>query len=215
MPLPAVALSTHRRSVVRQKSAPEAPGSDACSSPTGYGRRENISATKAMGRRAPDSRGCAPGGIRSISCNATASPMRRRHPAMKAWKKEGLIRRVGVSVMSPRLRINSRPRATRRCRFHPDELLDLRDAERRLLPLAADKGVGVLIKLPLEKARLMKMVEDQPLPGFAREFGATSWAQFFLKWVVAHPAVSSVLCGTSNPDDMSDNVQAMTGSLRR
>lgn len=59
----------------------------------------------------------------------------------------------------------------------------------------------------------MKVVEGHPLPGFAVEFGATSWAQFFLKWVMAHPAVTSVLCGTSNPDHMSDNVQTMTGPL--
>ncbi len=71
----------------------------------------------------------------------------------------------------------------------------------------------MLTNLPLEKARLMKVVEGQPLPGFAEEFGAMSWAQFFLKWVMAHPAVTSVLCGTSNPDHMSDNVQAMTGPL--
>jgi len=88
-----------------------------------------------------------------------------------------------------------------------------RDAERRLLPAAAAKGVGVLINLPLEKARLMKVVEGHALPGFAEEFGAASWAQFFLKWVMAHPAFTSVLCGTSNPDHMSDNVQAMTGPL--
>jgi aryl-alcohol dehydrogenase-like predicted oxidoreductase len=88
-----------------------------------------------------------------------------------------------------------------------------RDAERRLLPASADKGVGVLVKLPLKKARLMKVVEGHSFPEFAQEFRATSWAQFFLKWVMAHPAVTSVLCGTSNPDHMSDNVQAMTGPL--
>lgn len=88
-----------------------------------------------------------------------------------------------------------------------------RTAERRLLPAAAEKGVGVLINLPLEKARLIKVVEGQPLPAFSQEFGATSWAQFFLKWAMAHPAVTTVLCGTANPDHISDNVQAMTGPL--
>lgn len=136
-------------------------------------------------------------------------------PLMKAWKKNGLIRHVGVTHHESAAQ---------------DQLLDIvereevdfiqtnysifnRTAEHRLLPAAASKGAGVLINLPLEKARLMKIVEGRPLPDFAAEFGATSWAQFFLKWVMAHPAVTSVLCGTSNPDHMSDNTQAMRGPL--
>jgi aryl-alcohol dehydrogenase-like predicted oxidoreductase len=86
-----------------------------------------------------------------------------------------------------------------------------RSAEERLLPSAADNGVGVLINLPLEKARLMHIVRDRPLPDFAGEFGATSWAQFFLKWVIAHPAITCVLCGTSNPDHMTDNLGRCAG----
>ncbi len=136
-------------------------------------------------------------------------------PLMKAWKKEGLIRHVGVThhesaAQDQLLAIIQRDDVDF---IQTNYSIFNRDAERRLLPAAADKGVGVLINLPLEKARLMKVVEGHPLPGFAQEFGATSWAQFFLKWVMAHPAVSTVLCGTSNPDHMSDNVQAMTGPL--
>lgn len=136
-------------------------------------------------------------------------------PLMKAWKQEGLIRHVGVThhesaAQDQLLAIVERDDVDF---IQTNYSIFNRDAERRLLPAAADKGVGVLINLPLEKARLMKVVEGQPLPGFAEEFGATSWAQFFLKWVMAHPAVTSVLCGTSNPDHMSDNVQAMTGPL--
>ena len=136
-------------------------------------------------------------------------------PLMKAWKQEGLIRHVGVThhesaAQEQLLAIVERDDVDF---IQTNYSIFNRDAEKRLLPAAADKGVGVLINLPLEKARLMKVVEGQPLPGFAEEFGATSWAQFFLKWVMAHPAVTSVLCGTSNPDHMSDNVQAMTGPL--
>jgi aryl-alcohol dehydrogenase-like predicted oxidoreductase len=136
-------------------------------------------------------------------------------PLMKAWKKEGLIRHVGVThhesaAQDQLLAIVQRDDVDF---IQTNYSIFDRDAERRLLPAAADKGVGVLINLPLEKARLMKVVEGHPLPGFAQEFGATSWAQFFLKWVMAHPAVSTVLCGTSNPDHMSDNVQAMAGPL--
>jgi aryl-alcohol dehydrogenase-like predicted oxidoreductase len=136
-------------------------------------------------------------------------------PLMKAWKKEGLIRHVGVThhesaAQDQLLAIVQRDDVDF---IQTNYSIFNRDAERRLLPAAADRGIGVLINLPLEKARLMKVVEGQPLPGFAAEFGATSWAQFFLKWVIANPAVTSVLCGTSNPDHMSDNVQAMTGPL--
>jgi aryl-alcohol dehydrogenase-like predicted oxidoreductase len=134
---------------------------------------------------------------------------------MKAWKQEGLIRHVGVThhesaAQEQLLAIVERDDIDF---IQTNYSIFNRDAEKRLLPAAANKGVGVLINLPLEKARLMKVVEGQPLPGFAEEFGATSWAQFFLKWVMAHPAVTSVLCGTSNPDHMSDNVQAMNGPL--
>ncbi|WP_460140183.1 aldo/keto reductase [Pseudomonas sp. S2_E01] len=136
-------------------------------------------------------------------------------PLMHAWKKEGRIRYVGVTHHEAGAQ---------------DQLAQLvegggvdfvqtnysifdRSAERRLLPAAAAHGVGVFINLPLEKARLMKVVEGRPLPAFAREFEAATWAQFFLKWVMAHPAVTTVLCGTSNPDHAEDNVQAMYGPL--
>lgn len=136
-------------------------------------------------------------------------------PLMKAWKKEGLIRHVGVThhesaAQEQLLAIVERDDVDF---IQTNYSIFNRDAERRLLPAAAEKGVGVLINLPLEKARLMKIVDGQPLPDFAGEFGARSWAQFFLKWVMAHPAVTSVLCGTSNPDHMSDNLQAMRGPL--
>lgn len=136
-------------------------------------------------------------------------------PLMKAWKREGRIRHVGVTHHESAAQ-NQLTTIVQRDDVdfvQTNYSIFNRDAERRLLPAAADKGVGVLINLPLEKARLMKVVEGRPLPGFAQEFGAASWAQFFLKWVMAHPAVTTVLCGTSNPDHMSDNVQAMTGPL--
>ncbi|MDQ1079671.1 aldo/keto reductase [Pseudoroseomonas cervicalis] len=136
-------------------------------------------------------------------------------PLLQGWKREGLIGHVGVthheSGFQPEL-----------ARFVESGAVDVvqtnysiydRAAEERLLPAAADRGVGVLVNLPLEKARLMRVVEGRALPDFAREFGATSWAQFFLKWVIAHPAVSCVLCGTSDPAHMADNLQALRGPL--
>jgi len=136
-------------------------------------------------------------------------------PLLQAWKKEGHIGHVGVTH-------HESSHQAELTRFIDRGEVDVvqtnysifnRTAEERLLPAAADRGVGVLVNLPLEKARLMHIVEDRPLPDFAREFEAVSWAQFFLKWVIAHPAVTSVLCGTSDPDHMSDNLGAMRGPL--
>lgn len=136
-------------------------------------------------------------------------------PLMQAWKKEGRIRHVGVThhetgAQDQLAEIVERDGVDF---IQTNYSIFNRGAEQRLLPAAADRGVGVLINLPLEKARLMKVVEGRPLPDFAREFEAVTWAQFFLKWVMAHPAVTTVLCGTSNPDHAEDNVQAMYGAL--
>jgi aryl-alcohol dehydrogenase-like predicted oxidoreductase len=136
-------------------------------------------------------------------------------PLLKAWKQEGLIDHVGVTHHESM----AQDQLTAIVERDDVDFIQTnysifnRSAERWLLPAAADKGVGVLVNLPLEKARLMKVVEGHSLPEFAQEFGATTWAQFFLKWVMAHPTVTSVLCGTSNPDHMSDNLQAMTSPL--
>ncbi|TDR94660.1 aldo/keto reductase [Enterovirga rhinocerotis] len=136
-------------------------------------------------------------------------------PLLQAWKKEGQIRLVGVTHHETA----AHEQLAQIVGKGDVDMVQVnysifdRHAEQRLLPLAADRGVGVLVNLPLEKARLMKVVEGHRLPGFASEFGATSWAQFFLKWAMAHPAVTSVLCGTSDPDHVVDNLMAMHGPL--
>jgi len=136
-------------------------------------------------------------------------------PLLQAWQRDGLIRHVGVTHHETQ----AQDELARIVEAGGVDVVQTnysifsRNAENRLLPAAADRGVGVLVNLPLEKARLMRVVEGRPLPDFAPEFGATSWAQFFLKWAMAHPAVTSVLCGTSDPDHATDNVQALRGPL--
>jgi len=88
-----------------------------------------------------------------------------------------------------------------------------RSAEERLLKVAADRGVAVLVNMPLEKARLHAFVGDRPVPAFAREGGIETWSQYFLKWVISHPAVTAALPSTSNPEHLDDNVAAMRGEL--
>jgi aryl-alcohol dehydrogenase-like predicted oxidoreductase len=136
-------------------------------------------------------------------------------PLMQAWKKEGHIGHVGVTHHESAYQAELTGFIDRGevDVVQTNYSIFNRTAEERLLPAAADRGVGVFVNLPLEKARLMHIVQGRPLPDFAQEFEASSWAQFFLKWVIAHPAVTCVLCGTSDPDHMSDNLGAMRGPL--
>jgi len=88
-----------------------------------------------------------------------------------------------------------------------------REAAERILPLAADKGIAVLVNLPLGRGRLFKAVGDQPLPGWAAEFDCDSWAQFFLKYVVSHPAVTCAIPGMTRARHVADNLGAALGQL--
>ncbi|SMD25223.1 aldo/keto reductase [Lentzea albidocapillata] len=136
-------------------------------------------------------------------------------PVLRAWKRDGRIRYLGVthhmSSYVPFLE-----------QYVRDGDLDFvqvsysirnRVAEERLLSLAADHGTAVMVNMPLEKARLPHLVRDHRLPGFAAEIGATTWSQFFLKWILGHPAVTVALPATTNPDHAVDNLAAMRGPL--
>lgn len=88
-----------------------------------------------------------------------------------------------------------------------------RSAGERILPLAIDRGVAVLVNLPFGRARLFSAVRGMPLPVWAAEFDCNSWAQFFLKYVVGHPAVTCAIPGTRKPQHMLDNLGAARGRL--
>ncbi|MFE4668101.1 aldo/keto reductase [Streptomyces sp. NPDC056716] len=136
-------------------------------------------------------------------------------PMLHAWKKEGRIRALGVTHHEPAYFGVLADWVERGdldfIQVHYS--IRTREAERRVLPACAANGVAVMANMPLEKARLHKVVEGRPLPGFAAEAGAANWAQFFLKWVIAHPAVTCALPGTSDPDHMTENAGAMRGEL--
>jgi diketogulonate reductase-like aldo/keto reductase len=136
-------------------------------------------------------------------------------PLMHAWKKEGRIRYVGVTHHEPGY-FGILADWVERGNLDFVQVhysIHTRMAEERLLPAAADRGVAVLVNMPLEKARLHKIVEGRPLPDFAEELGIETWSQFFLKWVISHPAVTCALPATSNPDHLVENVGAMRGPL--
>jgi diketogulonate reductase-like aldo/keto reductase len=88
-----------------------------------------------------------------------------------------------------------------------------REAERRILPLARDRGVAVIVNRPFLDGGLFQRVRGRALPSWAAELGCESWAQFFLKWIVAHPAVTCVIPGTSRPEHVADNMKAAVGVL--
>lgn len=91
--------------------------------------------------------------------------------------------------------------------------LATRGAERRLLPYCQERGIGVLINRPFEEGSLFTRIKGRKLPSYAAEFDCTSWAQFFLKFIVSHPAVTCVIPATSRVSHMRDNLQAGFGKL--
>ncbi|MFB6356838.1 MAG: aldo/keto reductase [bacterium] len=91
--------------------------------------------------------------------------------------------------------------------------IEFRRAEDRLLPLARERGIAVLVNRPFQAGGLFRDVRGQNLPEWAGEFDCNSWAQFFLKYILSHPAVTCGIPGTSNPDHMLDNAKAGMGAL--
>jgi len=87
------------------------------------------------------------------------------------------------------------------------------EAERRLLPAAADRGVAVLVNRPFESGALFDRVRGHALPAFARELGIESWAEYCLKFVLSNPAVTCVIPGTGDPAHMAENLRAARGPL--
>ena len=88
-----------------------------------------------------------------------------------------------------------------------------RDAENRLLPAAANKGLSVIINRPFQGGRLFDYVDNQPLPDWASEWDIQSWASYFLKFIISHPAVSIAIPATSQVAHMEENMRALQGPL--
>jgi diketogulonate reductase-like aldo/keto reductase len=87
------------------------------------------------------------------------------------------------------------------------------EAEQILLPLAADKGIAVIINRPFDGGRLFKRIENKPLPEWAKEFDCNYWAQYFLKFILTHPSVTVAIPATSQTRHMDENMGALLGSL--
>lgn len=136
-------------------------------------------------------------------------------PILHAWKAEGRISRIGVTHHDPAYFVQLAHWVQTgdvdfvQTRYSIAE----RSAEERIFPVAADRGATVMVNMPLEKGRLHQFVGDRPLPDFVGELGIRSWSQYFLKWVISHPAVAVALPATSVPDHVVDNMAAGRGPM--
>ena len=134
---------------------------------------------------------------------------------LQEFKAEGRIRYMGITTTSER----QYPALADVMRNEPldfigiDYAVDNRIAEEVILPLAQEHRVGVLVYLPFGRSRMWQRIGDRPVPDWASEFDAHTWAQFMLKFVVAHPAVTVVTPGTSDPGHMADNLAGGRGQL--
>lgn len=136
-------------------------------------------------------------------------------PLMNIWKKEGFTRLVGVTHHE-----NDYHEVL--ARWIQRNVVDFvqvnysianRNAERTVFASAQQRGVSVLVNMAMEKGRLHKAIGHSPLPDFARELGIQSWAQYFLKFVMSHPAVTCCLSSTANSEHAQDNLGALRGPV--
>jgi aryl-alcohol dehydrogenase-like predicted oxidoreductase len=134
---------------------------------------------------------------------------------LEAWKAEGRFRYIGVTNTSAQ-------RYPAVEAILDDDRLDFlqinyslaeRESGERILPKARERGVGIITARPFAGGSLFQAVQGQELPGWASEFDCDSWAQFFLKYIASHPAVTCAIPATSNPDHMRDNMGAGVGRL--
>jgi aryl-alcohol dehydrogenase-like predicted oxidoreductase len=136
-------------------------------------------------------------------------------PVLREWKQAARIRYYGVTTSSAR----QHDALARLVQREPldfiqvDYAIDNRAVEARLLPLARDRGVAVLTNLPFGRGRVFQALRRQPIPGWAAALGIASWAQFALKYVVSHPAVTCAIPGTARLAYLNDNLGAARGPL--
>jgi aryl-alcohol dehydrogenase-like predicted oxidoreductase len=138
-------------------------------------------------------------------------------PLMREWQQDGKFRYIGASISTP----DQFDQMERFMRDNDVEVVQFnyslgdRLAAERLLPTAIDRGIAVMINVPFGGGRdsIFDVVEGRELPDFAAEFGAATWAQFFLKYVISHPGVTCAIPGTRRVEYVNDNFGAAFGRL--
>lgn len=134
---------------------------------------------------------------------------------LQEMKQNGMVRYIGVTTTDQQ----QYDELQRIMRAEPldfigiDYAVDNRDVEQHILPLAQERGIAVMVYMPFGRTRLWNRIGDRPLPEWAQEFDAHSWAQFMIKYVASHPAVTVVTPATSKAKNMADNMGAAVGRL--
>ncbi len=134
---------------------------------------------------------------------------------LQEWKEKGRIRYIGIThyTASAYPEVERALKAARYDFLQINYSLGEPQAEDRLLPLARDLKTAVLVNRPFAEGALFRRVKGKPLPTWAADYGIGSWAQYFLKWIVSHPAVTCAIPGTGRPEHMRDNLAAAAGAL--
>ncbi len=136
-------------------------------------------------------------------------------PILREWKDAKRIRYHGISTSSDQQyeALEAIMKREKLDFIQIDYAIDNRLADERILPLAADRGIAVLTNLPFGRGRVLSAFQAKDIPEWARELGIETWAQFALKWVVSHPAVTSAIPGTAKLAYLKDNLGAGCGPM--
>jgi diketogulonate reductase-like aldo/keto reductase len=136
-------------------------------------------------------------------------------PTLRQWKESGQARYIGVTVSQDQrhAQLETFLKSEKPDFVQVNYSITERRAEDRLIPFIADRGVALIINRPFMNGAYFQRLEGKPLPQWATEFGATTWAQFSLKYILSNPAVTCVLTETSNPKHMAENAAAALGGV--
>ena len=139
----------------------------------------------------------------------------QRLPLLREMKQAGRFRYIGATTSFARQyeAFEKLMRDQQLDFIQIDYSIDTRNVEQRILPLAAEKGMAVLVNSPFRRGRTFERVQGKPLPSWAAELEVTSWAQLFLKYLASHPAVTCVIPGTEKLQFLVDNMVASHGRL--
>ncbi len=136
-------------------------------------------------------------------------------PTLREWKAAKRVRYIGITHYTS----SAYPEVERLLRTRQYDFVQINyslgeaESEKRVLPLAQELGVAVIANRPFAEGAMFRRVRGKPLPAWAAELGIASWAQYFLKWIVSHPAVTCAIPGTGRPEHMADNLQGGFGPL--
>ncbi len=139
----------------------------------------------------------------------------RQMTSLREWKAQGKIRYTGITYSEDR----GHGEVERVMQAQKPDFVQInyslmdRSAAQRILPLAQELGMGVIINRPFGGGGIFQVISAKPLPAWTAEFDCHSWAQFLLKWIVSHPAVTCVIPATNDPKHLEDNMGAGVGRL--